>query len=69
MSKTKIKGLPTFMTFFKGKEIERKTGSQTIQILEKMIENVIKIEKETSEQSSMSENEVIENTLRDLGYL
>ena len=67
-SEFNIAGLPTFITFYKGMEVERISGSQKTQTLEKMIDSVISIyEGDLKKQSS--EDEVVENTLRDLGYL
>ncbi len=63
-----VKGLPTFMTFLNGQEFERRTGSQTDTQLEAMITKVIQ-EYHNQSKTELDEDEIIENTLKDLGYL
>ncbi len=70
-----IKGLPTFMTFIKGKEFERCVGSHTDEQLIAMIERSIKefnnLNKKNSDtiKSARIEKKIIKERLKDLGYL
>ncbi len=59
-----IQGLPTFISFANGKEMERKTASQPESEIDAMIQRVI-----SSETVSEEEQQIIEERLRDLGYL
>ena len=62
--KYNVKGLPTFAVFVKGEEVERKTASQTESEIEAMITGVL-------DAGSVNEDEqkIIEERLKDLGYL
>ena len=62
-----IKGLPTFMTFLQGEEIERKVGAQTHDILRKMIEKAVSLS--LQRQRKHKDDKIIEERLKALGYL
>ncbi|MBN2417073.1 thioredoxin fold domain-containing protein [bacterium] len=61
-----IQGLPTFATFRDGKELERKTASQSEEELEGMIRRALA---ERGDGVSGEEQRIIEERLKDLGYL
>jgi len=60
-----VEGLPTFVTYKNGIELERLSAAQPKTKLEAMINNAIAYEEELSDE----ENETIEQRLKDLGYL
>jgi len=66
----KVQGLPAFLLFVNGKEVDRKTGSQTDEQLQKLIEQALSESgKEGSSDSSKKEEDIIKDRLRDLGYM
>ncbi len=70
-----VKGLPTVMTFFDGKELERKVGSISDNDLKTLAENAIQSADASgtqTEEAAMSEEEeqkIIEQRLKDLNYM
>lgn len=66
----KVQGLPAFMLFVKGKEVKRKTGSQTNEQLQELIEwGLSKNSEDGSSENNETEENIIKDRLRDLGYL
>jgi thioredoxin 1 len=70
-----VKGLPSFMTFVNGKEYERKVGAltdkQLIEMITKAIEEFqdMKGKRNGDEMTAEEEERIIEERLRNLGYL
>lgn len=61
-----VQGLPTFATFKDGKELERKTASQSETEIEGMITRALNA---GSGEVNEDEQRIIEERLKDLGYL
>ncbi|MEJ2628974.1 MAG: thioredoxin family protein [bacterium] len=65
-----VQGLPSFMLFAGGKEIERKTGSQTNEQLEELISMALpSTSPDKGSGSTEEEEDIIRDRLKDLGYL
>lgn len=66
----KVQGLPAFLVFVNGKELTRKTGSQTDEQLQELIEQALSQSgEEGSSDSNENEEDIIKDRLRDLGYM
>jgi len=66
----KVQGLPAFMLFVNGREITRKTGSQTDEQLQELIEQALSASSEgDSSDNNAKEEDIIKDRLRDLGYM
>ena len=65
-----VQGLPSFMLFARGKEIDRKTGSQTNEQLEELIKKALpSTSTDKGSGSTEEEEDIIKDRLKDLGYL
>ena len=65
-----VQGLPSFILFSGGKEIDRKTGSQPTEQLEKFINKALSVTSPDDDSGSTEEEEdIIRDRLQDLGYL
>ena len=65
-----VQGLPSFMLFARGKEIDRKTGSQTNEQLEELIKKALpSTSTDKGSGSTGEEEDIIKDRLKDLGYL
>ena len=68
-----VRGLPTFITFYNGEEIDRKVSAQPEDTLRDMVAHVVSLaEGDSSDDQNTEEDdedEIIEQRLKDLGYL